>query len=404
MRRLSEYGRVRSKEFNELVAHAKSELALTFHRYLAGEHGLRKLKISLNGGELSPIDPFLRDHPATQIKPIEHLELDGKPFSVQAFILPHFSKITSHEHEKLGGEEGFVRNQGFYIYRQHRLIMHGTWFRLVRHGELSQLVRIAVNIPNSLDAIWKITVDKSEAQLPSGLRSRLREIVKALKGQSGKVFQSRGGRVKPADGRTTVWAKYVRNGEVRYYLLLIDDEADNASINTAKDPKLTTAINGIIRQILARFPRSAYVGYTATPFANIFIDPDSPEEMENDDLFPSNFIKALDPPSNYVGSHRVFREGGDLRKTMVRTVDDYHALLPLKHKSGDPVVDLPETLKDAVRVFCLTRAIRVLQDRGNAHCSMMINVSRFNAIQAQVLARTTRHRHWRPRTFPRADT
>lgn len=216
--RLSEYGRVKSKEFNELVAHAKSELALTFHRYLAGEHGLRKLKISLNGGELSPIDPFLRDHPATQIKPIEHLELDRKPFSVQAFILPHFSKISSHEHEKLGGEEGFVRNQGFYIYRQHRLIMHGTWFRLVRHGELSQLVRIAVNIPNSLDAIWKITVDKSEAQLPSGLRSRLREIVKALKGQSGKVFQSRGGRVKPADGRTTVWAKYVRNGEVRYYL------------------------------------------------------------------------------------------------------------------------------------------------------------------------------------------
>jgi len=216
--RLSEFGKVRSKEFNELVAHAKSELALTFHRYLTGEHGLRKLKISFNGGALEPVDPFLRDHPATQSGPVEPLELEGKPFSVQAFILPHFSKISSHEHERLGGEEGFVRNQGFYVYRQHRLIMYGTWFRLVRHGELSQLVRIAVNIPNSLDAIWKITVDKSEAQLPSGLRSRLREIVKGLKGQSGKVFQSRGGRIKPADGKTPVWAKYVRNGEVRYYL------------------------------------------------------------------------------------------------------------------------------------------------------------------------------------------
>lgn len=216
--RLSEFGKVRSKEFNELVSHAKSELALTFHRYLAGENGLRKLKITLNGGALSAIDPFLRDHPATQARPIEHLELEGKPFSVQAFILPHFSKITSHEHERLGGEEGFVRNQGFYIYRQHRLIMHGTWFRLVRHGELSQLVRIAVNIPNSLDAVWKITVDKSEAQLPSGLRSRLREIVKGLKGQSGKVFQSRGGRIKSNNSNTPVWTKYVRNGEVRYYL------------------------------------------------------------------------------------------------------------------------------------------------------------------------------------------
>ncbi len=168
-------------------------------------------------------------------------------------------------------------------------------------------------------------------------------------------------------------------------LLLIDDEADNASINTAMDPKLTTAINGIIRQILARFPRSAYIGYTATPFANIFIDPESSEDMEHDDLFPGNFIKALDSPSNYVGSHRVFREGGDLVEDMVKTVDDYQAVLPLKHKSGDPVSDLPETLKHAVRVFCLTRAIRVLQGNGNAHCSMMINVSRFNAIQAQIL-------------------
>lgn len=168
-------------------------------------------------------------------------------------------------------------------------------------------------------------------------------------------------------------------------LLLIDDEADNASINTAKDPKRTSAINGIIRQILARFPRSAYVGYTATPFANIFIDPETPEEMKNDDLFPSNFIKALDPPSNYVGSHRVFRLGGDLREGMVKCIDDYRTLLPLTHKSGDPVIGLPESLKHAVRVFCLTRAMRVLEGRGNSHCSMMINVSRFNAVQAQVL-------------------
>jgi hypothetical protein len=168
-------------------------------------------------------------------------------------------------------------------------------------------------------------------------------------------------------------------------LLLIDDEADNASINTAKNPKQTTAINRVIRQILARFPRSAYVGYTATPFANIFIDPDTPEEMKNDDLFPGNFIKALDPPSNYVGSYRVFREGGNLRKEMVKVINDYRSVLPLKHKSGDAVTELPESLKHAVRVFCITRAIRVLQGKGSGHCSMMINVSRFNAVQAQVL-------------------
>lgn len=179
-----------------------------------------------------------------------------------------------------------------------------------------------------------------------------------------------------------------KQGETGGYelpLLLVDDEADNASINTASDPKRTTAINGVIRQILSRFPRSAYIGYTATPFANIFIDPETTEEMETDDLFPGNFIKALDPPTNYAGSHRIFREGGDLRPNMVKVIDDYRALLPLKHKSGDNVTDIPDSLRHAIRVFCITRAIRVFQDKGKTHCSMMINVSRFNAIQDKIL-------------------
>lgn len=216
--RLSEFGKVSGKGFNDLVAHAKKQISLIFHRYLGGEEGLRRLRISFNGDQLKPADPFLRSHDATQRLPPEMLTLAGQPVEVQAFILPHYSKVTLGEHDQLGGEEGFVRNQGFYVYRQHRLIIHGTWFRLVKHGELSQLVRIAVNIPNSLDALWKITLDKGDAQLPTGLRNRLKDIVDGLKKSSGRVFQSRGGRVQTEAGRTPVWSKYVRNGEVRYYL------------------------------------------------------------------------------------------------------------------------------------------------------------------------------------------
>jgi len=216
--RLSEFGAVEGRGFNDLVAHAKSKLAMVFHRYLSGEQGLRKLSIVFNGDTLKPTDPFLRHHEATQRLPHETLQLSGKAIDVQAFVLPHYSKISSADHERLGGEEGFVRNQGFYLYRHHRLIMYGTWFRLVRHGELSQLVRIAVNIPNSLDSIWKITLDKADAQLPSGLRARLKDIVDALKGKSGRVFRSRGGRIRTQDDVTKVWARYVRNGEIRYYI------------------------------------------------------------------------------------------------------------------------------------------------------------------------------------------
>ncbi len=166
-------------------------------------------------------------------------------------------------------------------------------------------------------------------------------------------------------------------------LLLIDDEADNASINTSKDPKATTAINAVIREILALFERRSYIGYTATPFANIFIDPDSNDEMLKDDLFPKHFIKALDPPNTYVGASRVFADDGDLREPMVEVVSDYVPHLPLSHKA-DHSVTLPPSLLAAVRVFVLTRAIRILRGQGRDHCTMMINVSRFNAIQDKI--------------------
>ena len=167
-------------------------------------------------------------------------------------------------------------------------------------------------------------------------------------------------------------------------LLLIDDEADNASINTSADPDRTTAINRAIREVLNLFQRSSYVGYTATPFANIFIDPDTDDDMLEDDLFPRHFIKALDPPSNYVGASRVFEASGDLRTGMVRVVDDYRDILPLKHQRSHDLAFLPPSMKEAVRVFLLTRAIRILRAQGDSHCSMMINASRFNDVQDRI--------------------
>lgn len=181
------------------------------------------------------------------------------------------------------------------------------------------------------------------------------------------------------------WLKEQNQGEtIADPLLLIDDEADNASINTSKDPKKVTAINGVIREILSLFERSSYVGYTATPFANIFIDPETEESMLGDDLFPRHFIKALDPPSNYVGANRVFDEMGDLHKKMVRVVDDYSNLLPLNHKRSDLPSKLPDSLHTAIRVFVITKAIRILRGDQKQHSSMMINVSRFNDVQERI--------------------
>ena len=171
---------------------------------------------------------------------------------------------------------------------------------------------------------------------------------------------------------------------IEYPLLLIDDEADNASVNTHRDPTRSTAINDTIRQVLTKFKRSSYVGYTATPFANIFIDPDTEDEMRGNDLFPSHFIKTLDPPTNYVGATRVFSPEGDLRKQMLRVVNDYGDIIPLMHKKELNLEELPSSLEHAIRTFVIARGLRILRGDGGKHCSMMINVSRFNDVQDRV--------------------
>ena len=188
------------------------------------------------------------------------------------------------------------------------------------------------------------------------------------------------------------WLKGLNNGaELDGPMLLIDDEADNASVNTNVNPTQITAINERIRLILRTCRQSTYVGYTATPFANIFIDPDSVDEMLKEDLFPADFIKSLDPPSNYVGSHRLFTDQGDLLEQCVRPIpNDYIELLPLKHKSNHELLNLPNSLEDALREYLLFRSIRLADGNGTSHSAMLINISRFNHVQEQVKDLTER--------------
>lgn len=167
-------------------------------------------------------------------------------------------------------------------------------------------------------------------------------------------------------------------------MLLIDDEADNASINTAYARDEVTRINGQIRELLSLFHRSCYVGYTATPFANIFIDPDTDDEALKQDLFPRHFIIGLDAPSNYFGAQKVFL---DARDQHVRLIDDNEDILPMKHKIDHPVDVLPESLVCAVRAFIVARAIRNARGQQAAHASMLINASRFTDVQGRLRSR-----------------
>jgi len=169
-------------------------------------------------------------------------------------------------------------------------------------------------------------------------------------------------------------------------LLLIDDEADNASINTNKDDDTSTRINQHIKNILNLFDRSGYVGYTATPFANIFIP------IKEDDLFPRDFIINIPAPTNYIGPEKVFgikvledEYENDSVLPIVNRVDDYRNSIPNGHKKDDTFPDeLPESLKTAIKCFIITCAIRRLRGQDKVHNSMLIHVSRYTRWQKQI--------------------
>lgn len=169
-------------------------------------------------------------------------------------------------------------------------------------------------------------------------------------------------------------------------LLLIDDEADNASINISNDPERRSSINNWITQIIGLFGKSGYVGYTATPFANIFIP------IEDDSLFPRDFIINIPAPSNYIGPERVFGfhpvEDDEESATVlpiVNRIDDYASFVHDRHRQYDQLPSsIPESLKKAIRCFILTCTIRRLRGQTDVHNSMLVHVSRFQRWQEHI--------------------
>jgi hypothetical protein len=182
-------------------------------------------------------------------------------------------------------------------------------------------------------------------------------------------------------------------------LLLIDDEADQASINFRAvrgeedelDPSLDPSrVNEQIRKLLMTFTQRTYVGYTATPFANVLISPESEHQTLGPDLFPRDFIVALHPPDDYIGPRQVFGTGlrpdgtQDPGMPVVRAVEDHQTFIPEKHRQDHNPGELPGTLRAAVLGYLLAGAVRCCRGQATRHHTMLIHVTRFTAVQGRV--------------------
>jgi len=200
----------RTEHLNRTIAHSERHLTLVFHRFM--EDGLR---IFLNGRPLKPLDPFASTHPACQPDPEEELHLKDGVVRIQAFTLPHHKATTKAEWEEIGGPEGHLKSQGFWVYRGRRLIIPGSWLGLARQTETSKLCRIRIDIPNTMDPAWKIDVKKASAQLPPAVRDRLKTVAERMAATSRRTYRRRGRRLTD-DDRLPLWTRTLKDGGIVY--------------------------------------------------------------------------------------------------------------------------------------------------------------------------------------------
>ena len=289
--RLIEKNSVDRKELISQIDRTASHVELVFHRFLAGEQGQRKIRMLLNGRQLEPFDPFHLGHSATQRGQQETISLNGKKIRIMAFTLPHHSKVTPTEWERYAGPEGYLRNQGFYLYRNRRLIVHGTWFGLARQSELTKLARVRIDIPTGLDARWKVDVKKASAQPPGPVRRRLQRIIEQIGKPSTRAQTSRGKRLM-TDNRLPVWVKTQKDNDIHYRL------------NT-EHPVYSSFVKKLSQPMAREFKVLADLIDSALPIESIYADAGSnPESLAAYPLATEQFAESV------TATWRALTEGG----------------------------------------------------------------------------------------------
>lgn len=211
-----ESGHTRDEIVSEKLDLVGKHLSLVFHRFLAGEvKGWKKISIAVNGHPIEPFDPFCRRNPATQVLPEEIVRVGDLAVHMQAYILPHHSKLSPREYDYYQTRSDFLSNQGAYIYRNGRLMAWGDWFRLVPKGEATKLARVQIDFPNSLDEAWTIDIRKSRARPPRAIRERLRQVIDQICGRSTRVHRGRGQKLFE-ETQSPIWERYADHDCIRY--------------------------------------------------------------------------------------------------------------------------------------------------------------------------------------------
>lgn len=318
--RLTDDNEINQDGFNQKVMDAKLQLELIFHQFLDNTKK-NKLSIYLNGSKLEGYDPFLSDHPATQCFHSEIIEIQNfGDIKVTPYVLPHFSKLDQRTIQNIEGVQGLVRNQGFYVYRNNRLIIHGTWFGIFKYGELSDLVRVKVEIPNSMDHIWQISIDKKDAKLPQNLKFRLKKLLASIHVKSKRVHKRRSPKITLGDS-TNIWTKIKKNGRSKFEI-----NRENATVKAVEElipPQETNRLNHLLNYIEQMLPISNIIASESQQESDLIQNETSNEDtrllgtylaellLRDFDGTPQEYKEALSNSSFFINQKKLADEIAD---------------------------------------------------------------------------------------------
>ena len=269
------------EKMNSLFQRTRNHLELVFHRYLSPGPGQKGIDIHINNDPVEAFNPFFPTHPATQELPSQNIHLDNIVINVQPYVLPHYNKSSREDYEKYAGVEGYLQNQGFYVYRNKRLIIKGTWFRLIKKEELTKLIRVQIDIPNSLDHLWKIDVKKSNASPPESIKKELRSIIDKIATSGKRVYQRRGKKLRDRI-KEPAWNRLQKDGSIQY--IINRDHYLVSQLENQLTSEQQLELKTLISMIEGSFPAELFYSDVAK----------TPETLSKPDFISNTYSLLLD--------------------------------------------------------------------------------------------------------------
>lgn len=203
------------EELPKKIVNLDTHLSIVFHRFLEGVRKRKKITMIINGKSMKPFNPFNASHPATQELGAEKIILGEETVEIQPYILPHHSKVSHEDYDYYSTQEGYIKSQGFYLYRANRLLIHGTWWGMHKACDAHKLVRVRIDINNRQDVLWGIDIKKSKAHPAMAIKNELKRIIKEVTKRGSRPYTGRG--KKLVDKTVTrLWTLVPDNEKVRF--------------------------------------------------------------------------------------------------------------------------------------------------------------------------------------------